>query len=74
MYEIIGALAAVLLAAVLKLINDVGQVRGTLHTMTEYWTRTAERRDVLVKEIERLQAAERRRLEQAQHGSRSPGS
>jgi len=73
MEAIVAACGAVLLGAMLKLMRDFSEFRGEMRTMKEYWTRTAERRDALVHEITRLQAAERRRLENAEHGRGSGG-
>lgn len=65
---IAGAVATVLLAALLKLIRDTSGLHGEVRVMREFWMRTAERRDVLANELDRLRAAERRRLESAGHG------
>jgi hypothetical protein len=70
---IAGAAATVLLTAVLQLIRDTGKLHGEVRTMREFWMRTAERRDVLANELDRLRAAERRRLESAAHGGHAGG-
>jgi hypothetical protein len=71
--DILAGFAVVLLTAVLKLIGDTREMHGEMRTMKDFWMRTAERRDVLVNELDRLRAAERRRLESAEHGKHTGG-